>query len=114
MRRYDDPVETRWGRVGDQEAPEGFRWRGRAYAVRAVLAHWIETGAWWSSPAATAVTVADAPDSPVGLAAPDLLAEREVWRVEASRAGAGAAARSGVFDLLHDETGRWQLVGCAD
>jgi hypothetical protein len=43
--------------------------------------------------------------------APDLLAERELWRVEAGRGSEG----DGVFDLSFDwGDGRWQLVGCAD
>ena len=46
-----------------------------------------------------------------GAAAPDLLAERELWRVEAGRGQQGY----GVFDLSFDWTdGRWQLVGCLD
>ena len=52
----------------------------------------------------------------VGLAAPvDLLAEREVWRVEAARGLAAAGAGRGVFDLVLDWTdGSWQLTRCAD
>ena len=102
MRRYDDPVEVRkgWlsgpGHVG--EGPEQFLWRGRLWQVRAVLAHWVETGSWWQSTGEAT--------------APDLLAERELWRVEASR---GRADAGGVFDLSFDwAEGHWQLVGCAD
>ena len=52
----------------------------------------------------------------VGLAAPvDLLAEREVWRVEAARGLAAAGAGRGVFDLVLDwADGSWQLTRCAD
>ncbi|HET7195266.1 MAG TPA: DUF6504 family protein, partial [Nocardioides sp.] len=59
VRRYDDPVEVRkgWvtgpGHVG--EGPEQFLWRGRLWQVRAVLAHWVETGSWWQSTGARAV-----------------------------------------------------------
>ena len=28
-------------------APQGFRWRGQRYRVRAVLAHWVEALPWW-------------------------------------------------------------------
>ena len=108
MRRYDDPVEVRKG--GD--APEQFLWRGRLWKVRAVLAHWVETGPWWQSSGVRAVIGSD--DSHEAGAAPlaaDLLAERELWRVEA---GVGPLS-SGVFDLSLDWTdGHWQLVGCAD
>jgi len=114
MRRYDDPVEVRRG--GDQdlaEGPEQFLWRGRLWKVRAVLAHWVETGPWWQSPGVRAVVGTDDPEAGAGTAVGhDLLAEREMWRVEAGR---GAADSGGVFDLSFSwSDGRWQLVGCAD
>jgi hypothetical protein len=129
MRRYDDPVETRMGLVSGMEGPEQFLWRGRLWKVRAVIAHWVETGPWWQSGGARAVIGSD--ESPVpqsstgrgagGRAGTDLLAERELWRVEAGRgrpadgAADGAADGSGVFDLAFDwSDGRWALVGCAD
>jgi hypothetical protein len=137
MRRYDDPVETRMGQVSGTDGPEQFLWRGRLWKVRAVLAHWVETGPWWQSGGARAVigsdeqTQADDPASgrrsslsrPPGA---DLLGERELWRVEAGRGpGGGDGALGGaldgtpdgggVFDLAFDwSNGRWALVGCAD
>ena len=137
MRRYDDPVETRMGLVSGMEGPEQFLWRGRLWKVRAVIAHWVETGPWWQSGGARAVIGSDdaaqAPRAGVVRRGADLLAERELWRVEAGRgpgrplpadggadagadAGAdGSADRSGVFDLAFDwSDGRWALVGCAD
>lgn len=114
MRRYDDPVEVRKGLVtggtmGGQEAPEQFLWRGRLWKVRAILAHWVETGPWWHSASARAVT-GSAQEVTSGGA--DLLVEREMWRVEAGRGGPDTG---GIFDLSFDWTdGRWQLVGCAD
>ncbi len=108
MRQYDDPVEVR---RGEAEDPDQFLWRGRLWKVRAVVAHWVETGPWWQG---TGTTGAEAG------AASDLLAERELWRVEAGR-GLPAARRDedpetyGVFDLSLDWTdGRWQLVGSQD
>ena len=128
MRRYDDPVETRMGLVSGVEGPEQFLWRGRLWKVRAVVAHWVETGPWWQSGRARAVIGSDEP-TPHPRSA-DLLAERELWRVEAGRgpasavrAGVGAAHGDpgdpgdpgGVFDLAFDwSDGRWALVGCAD
>lgn len=105
MRRYDDPVEVRKGWVSGPahqgEGPEQFLWHGRLWKVRAVLAHWVETGAWWQQH-----------DEVVAGSVGELLVERELWRVEAGRGGPDTG---GVFDLSFDWTdGRWQLVGCAD
>jgi len=121
MRRYDDPVETRMGQVAGTEGPEQFLWRGRLWKVRAVLAHWVETGPWWQSGGVRAVIGSDEPAEPAGqggvtgadLRGADLLGERELWRVEAGRGPAGDGG--GVFDLSFDwADGRWALVGCAD
>ena len=116
MRRYDDPVEVR---KGADEDPDQFLWRGRLWQVREVVAHWVETGAWWTRPAAEAS----------GAAVTDLLREQEVWRVTAARgrvaALAAAAGRGGaggdadpgygVFDLvLSWSDGSWQLVRAMD
>lgn len=102
MRRYDDPVDVRRGMVAGAEGPEQFLWRGRLWKVHAVLAHWVETGEWWDSRQVRAVVT-------------DLTAEREVWRVEASRGRASAEHGSGVFDLLLDwADGSWRLARCAD
>ena len=127
MRRYDDPVEVRSGWVEGPahrgEGPEQFLWRGRLWKVRAVLAHWVETGPWWQSPGVRAVLGSDDP-APSGGAAggavrgatAELLVERELWRVEAGRGLPGTEPdNSGVFVLSFDWTeGSWQLVGCVD
>lgn len=121
MRRYDDPVDVRKGMVDGAEGPEQFLWRGRLWKVHAVLAHWVETGAWWDSVEAhAALGTEQAGASPVGdtrasrgLAVLDLTAEREVWRVEASRGRIDATG--GVFDLLFDwAEGSWRLARCTD
>ncbi len=112
MRRYDDPVEVRRGQAED---PDQFLWRGRLWKVRAVVAHWVETGPWWQA----GNDIVGGPGT-----APDLVAERELWRVEAGR-GAPSVRQAdawdrehdtyGVFDLSFDWTdGRWQLIGCVD
>jgi len=132
MRRYDDPVEVRRGMVsgpgGRQEGPEQFLWRGRLWKVCDVVAHWVETGAWWQSSGVHGVLgvhgALDNEEEPGVLRtstdlAADLLAEREVWRVEAAP---GRGARSsdmssgvGVFDLEFDwARGSWQLARCLD
>lgn len=98
MRRYDDPVEVRRGpqHGACSDGPEQFLWRGRLWKVRSVLAHWVETTAWWHGDDARR----------------DLLGERELWRVQAGR---GGLESDGVFDLSLDwHDGSWQLVGCQD
>jgi hypothetical protein len=117
-RRYDDPVEVR--RRDDE--PAEFLWRDRLWVVRAVLARWVETGAWWqaavpagasipgttisagavSIPGASGISGSTgATDGsaalPLGSAA--LSVERELWRVEATR---GRVHGMGVFDLCFD------------
>ena len=52
MRTYDDLVEVRKGPLDgladeSEDGPEQFLWRGRLWQVREVIAHWVETGAWW-------------------------------------------------------------------
>jgi len=135
MRRYADPVEVRQGPVdqgadqGATEGPQQFLWRGRLWKVRAVLAHWVETGPWWQATGARAVigseeAAAETDDSadrgriPQRLFLGDLLTERELWRVEAGRGRPttdGEPDGGGVFDLAFDwADGRWTLVGCTD
>lgn len=114
MRQYEDPVEVRLattgaegatdGSAGVDSSPEQFLWRGRLWKVRAVLARWVETPAWWVEEKQADEPPGEASRGVVGL--PD----RECWRVEA-----GTRAGSGIFDLAMDRSdGRWQLVGCAD
>jgi hypothetical protein len=106
VRRYDDPVDVR---KGADEDPDQFLWRGRLWQVREVVAHWVETGAWWvrRSPENT-------PDG-------DLLREREVWRVAAARGRVAAASLEGadpgfgVFDLVFSwSEGSWRLARALD
>jgi len=143
MRRYDDVIEVRRGLVAGQEAPEQFLWRHRLWLVRDVLAYWVETGAWWERPAVGAVLGWTDPSEQTGQGdqagqvgqtgsepgrgfdgprwGAELLAEREVWRVEAGRGRHAAHDASaplpgaGVFELAFDwSEARWRLVGCAD
>jgi hypothetical protein len=140
MRRYDDPVDVRRGRVPDAggdpvEGPEQFVWKDRLWTVHAVLAQWVETGPWWRSRGVHAVLGVDGDADAVagsgsgsgsgsrsgsrsgGTATVtqvpvDLAAEREVWRVEASR---GRVPGLGVFDLVFDwADGSWRLVRSLD
>ncbi|RYC05493.1 DUF6504 family protein [Nocardioides zhouii] len=105
MRQYDDPVEVR---RGEAEDPDQFLWRGRLWKVRAVVAHWVETGPWWQGTGTDSGSARDG-------AAADLVAERELWRVEAGRGIQVVDTETyGVFDLSFDWTDGWQLVGCQD
>lgn len=136
MRRYDEPLEVRRGPVPGwpDDGPAQFLWRGRLWKVRAVVAHWVETGPWWQHAGLRAVIGTD--DVPLdpsgstgttggGTAVEELLGERELWRVEAgpgspgNRSPGDGSPGSGTFDLAHDPThaadgAAWQLVGCAD
>ena len=122
MRRYDDPVEVRKGMVagadGEVEGPEQFLWHGRLWKVCGVVAHWVETGPWWQSREVAPVLgdvlgTEDRSERPASVH--DLLAEREVWRVEAARGLAATGAGRGVFDLAFDwDRGSWQLSRCLD
>ena len=106
MRRYDDPVEVR---KGAGEGPEQFLWRGRLWQVREVVAHWVETGAWWKALGAGTGSAAGAADP---------VAEREVWRVAAAHPMLRAEDDDpgfGVFDLAFDwSAGSWQLAHAVD
>lgn len=139
MRRYDDLVEVRRGPVaGCLDGPEQFLWRGRLWKVRAVVARWVETDPWWQSALVGAVVgdVSDVSDEVLASSTRTprrddegpkewrqfgsvLVAEREIWRVEAARPGprdhVAPWMTEGVFDLSHDAVeGRWQLLGCQD
>jgi Domain of unknown function (DUF6504) len=98
------------------EGPEQFLWQGRLWKVHAVLAQWVETGPWWHSSGAHAVLGAedwnDGDRAAGSTLTTDLAAEREFWRVEASR---GLRTDRGVFDLVFDwADGGWRLTRCLD
>jgi uncharacterized protein DUF6504 len=118
MRRYDEAIDVRRGLVSGQDAPAQFLWRERLWVVRDIIAHWVETGAWWEQPGVSVLFGGlDASEEPPpqpddgSARCADLLGEKEIWRVEAMRARAGA----GVFDVSFDWTlGQWRLVCCID
>jgi hypothetical protein len=104
-----DVVESAVGRVGEEvqvergpHGPVRF-WRGHSrYEVGELLDSWMETPAWWRAAA-------------VGGASGELVATREVWRVEAVRAGRSRMSFAGVYDLAWDSTAnRWDLVRVHD
>jgi hypothetical protein len=93
-RRYAAAVDVERG----DDAPVAFTWRGRRYAVVAVLDHWWETVAWWSRPE--------------GAVTDD---ERELWRVEARPAHGRGSGVPGVVELgFAWTTGRWTVEAVLD
>jgi hypothetical protein len=77
--------------------PAVFRWRGRRYAVRAIVAAWVEAVPWWLGDTR--------PDGASG--------QRHVWRVEA----AARTGTTGVYDLYRVPRGRrwhWGLERVID
>ena len=111
VRPYDDLVDVRQAPAdalaGDgEEGPDQFLWRGRLWQVREVIAHWVETGAWWVR----------RPEEAPGDS--ELTRQREVWRVAAARGRAVSSVDDpgfGVFDLAFDWTeGVWRLAGSLD
>ena len=78
--------------AGEDEEPAVFRWRGRRYDVRTVVAHWVEAVPWW-----------------VGRGC----GQRHVWRVEATT----HTGIAGVYDLYRVSSGqeeRWGLERVID
>jgi hypothetical protein len=99
------------GRIGEEVrvergplGPVQF-WRGESrYLVGELLDSWLETPPWWQQD----------PAVPGGASA-ELVAVREVWRVEAVRAGRSRTSFAGVYDLSWDAAGnRWWLVRVHD
>ena len=97
--RVGEEVQVERGPVG----PVQF-WRGQSrYVVGELLDSWVETPAWWQRD--TAGTGASA----------ELVATREVWRVEAVRAGRSRMSFAGVYDLSWNAAAnRWWLVRVHD
>ncbi len=98
--RIGEEVQVERGALG----PVQF-WRGSSrYVVGELLDSWVETAPWWLRDG-----------SAVGGASDDLVATREVWRVEAVRAGRSRMSFAGVYDLSWDSSGnRWSLVRVHD
>ena len=93
-RRYrSESIEMVTGEDGE---PAGFRWRGRRYAVRVIVATWVEALPWWAGE-----TQADGASG-----------QRHVWRVEA----AARTGTTGVYDLYRVTQGRqhWGLARVID
>ncbi len=99
--RVGEEVRVERGPLG----PAQF-WRGQSrYVVGELLDSWVETAPWWQRGATTRA----------GGASAELVAGREVWRVEAVRAGRSRMSFAGVFDLSWESAdNRWSLVRVHD
>ena len=98
--RVGEEVQVERGPLG----PAQF-WRGQSrYVVGELLDSWVETAPWWLRGTAVA-----------GGASAELVATREVWRVEAVRAGRSRMSFAGVYDLSWESAdNRWSLVRVHD
>jgi hypothetical protein len=98
--RVGEEVRVERGPLG----PAQF-WRGQGrYVVGELLDSWVETAPWWQRATGTS-----------GGASADLVAPREVFRVEAVRAGRSRMSFAGVYDLCWDAAdNRWSLVRVHD
>jgi Domain of unknown function (DUF6504) len=102
-RVYGEPAEVRTREDGHR--PARFVWRGRSYAVRSVLEHWVTNREWWRDPD-------PAQEHP----------ELEFWRVEASPGGSRRDGRgrsrdqtAGTYELRRDVAAdTWTLRRIAD
>lgn len=104
--RIGEEVQVERGPLG----PVQF-WRGESrYVVGELLDSWVETAPWWQHGDRTSGGAL----GPGGASA-ELVANREVWRLEAVRAGRSRMSFAGVFDLCWDSAdNRWSLVRVHD
>jgi hypothetical protein len=86
-RVYGEPVNVQ---AREDGRPARFVWRGRLYAVRSVMEHWVVNREWWRE-----TGKAGQAGQREQTAEPEL----RFWRVEAS---AGQGLPSGVYELRQD------------
>ncbi|QNG38294.1 hypothetical protein F1C76_18495 [Geodermatophilaceae bacterium NBWT11] len=100
--RVGEEVQVEQGPLG----PVQFWRAGSRHEVGELLDHWVETSPWWQRGAATGGG---------GGASADLVATRQVWRLEAVRAGRSQTSFAGVFDLSWEPAENcWLLVRVHD
>lgn len=122
-RLHADPVEVRTRVAASGPVPDQFRWRGRLYLVREVLARWTESGSWWRGTAVRSLTTGAAlAQGPTQEQASLALDDREMqwWRVEADSGrmaafSGGQSPPRGVYDLCFDwSASSWSLKRVMD
>lgn len=100
MRRYDDPIFVLFA-----DQPRQFIWRDRLLLVKEVQGRWSRATPWWAGQQARAVR-----GESVEGGGRDLLAEREIWRVEA-----GNGSHRGVYELARTvDAEDWVLQAVLD
>ncbi len=120
-RRHAEPIDVR----RRDDVPAQFLWRSRRYVVKDVLEHWFESGQWWASASAMALSTGSDAQPARSEAAPDVGAsmgpasiddgEQEFWRVEAVTGRADCSSSPGIYDLCFLwSLGSWQLMEVHD
>lgn len=120
-RRHAEPIEVR----RRDDVPAQFLWRSRRYVVKDVLEHWFESGQWWASASAMALSTGSDAQPARPAAAADVGAsmgpasiddgEQEFWRVEAVTGRADCSSSPGIYDLCFLwSLGSWQLMEVHD
>lgn len=106
MRRYDDPIHVLFS-----DQPRQFIWRGRLLLVKEVQSRLRRATPWWEGSQVQAARgdAATSEAAHVGVTS-ELLAEREIWRVEA-----GNGSHRGVYELAHSVGGEdWVMQAVCD
>jgi Family of unknown function (DUF6504) len=104
-RVYGEPVNVQARKDG---RPVRFVWRGRLYAVRSVMEHWVVNREWWRETGETGRETGETGQAgQAGQTEQTAEPELRFWRVEAS---AGQGLPSGVYELRQDvATSTWTL-----
>ena len=100
MRTYHEPIHVLFS-----DEPRQLIWRDRLLLVKEIQGRWSRATPWW-----TGRQVRAARGEEVAPAQGDLLAEREVWRVEA-----GNGRHRGVYELARTvDAEDWVLQAVLD
>ena len=100
MRTYHEPIHVLFS-----DEPRQFIWRDRLLLVKEIQGRWSRATPWW-----TGRQVRAARGEEVAPTQGDLLAEQEVWRVEA-----GNGRHRGVYELARTvDADNWVLQAVFD
>lgn len=82
--------------VTAEGVPVAFELNGRTWVVGAEPVRWFERRKWWET------------DARMGRPGEALRIDVEVWQLQA-RLGPNPASELLTFEVVHDETGKWQV-----